>query len=199
MHATRAYSVTEPSPHRLAFFPCDVESVSYYLALSELLLPTVEVLLVQCTDAYGETGPAFARNSGDAVDQVVNTLAEWADRPLALFGDGGGARLAYTVAERLEREAGITPSTLFVCNRAAPPQDEVPGEVSLHCPLVAIASPAAPEVSLREIRAWGGRTRADFALETLHDVACPPAKSQRQVANLIHDQLISSKCLSGTA
>ncbi|GAA3736296.1 thioesterase II family protein [Streptomyces tremellae] len=96
-------------------------TASFYLPLSELLPPTVEVLAVQYPGRQDrlrepciESVPEMAR----AVFDVLGPLA--ARRPVALFGHSMGASVAFELAALLEREPGTPPRALFASARAAP-------------------------------------------------------------------------------
>ncbi|MGW7362755.1 thioesterase II family protein [Streptomyces sp. NPDC054841] len=181
-----------PGTFQLACFPSLVGSASF-MVLSELLLPTVEVLALRYPDPWGgDELPRIAENEA-LVDSAFRALVERADgRPLALFGHRAGAWVAYRVAQRLERETGTVPSTLFVSARVAPPEcvasAQAPG---LSCRVVALAGSRDRKAPLAGVHAWARCTRGHFDVEVLPGTADYLDSSRRQVVNLIHDQLIS--------
>jgi pyochelin biosynthetic protein PchC len=104
---------------RLICMPHAGGSASYYFPVAQALVPAVDVLAVQYPgrqDRYREpcieTIPALA-------DLVAPAVADWADRPLTLFGHSMGATLAFEVALRLQA-AGVEVSALFASGRRAP-------------------------------------------------------------------------------
>jgi surfactin synthase thioesterase subunit len=54
------------------------------------------------------------------VDQVVDALRGWLDRPFALFGHSMGSTLAFELARRLRAQGAPSPIHLFVSGRRAP-------------------------------------------------------------------------------
>lgn len=97
-----------PSSYRMICFPSSRNSSVCYLAMSELLLPTVELLIVQYPALTSEEEHS-AEEDAALADKIFESVRGWADRPLALFGHRLGAELAYAVAQRLERETDAAP------------------------------------------------------------------------------------------
>ncbi|MFD0650349.1 hypothetical protein ACFQ2Y_18775 [Streptomyces malaysiensis subsp. malaysiensis] len=54
--------------------------------MSELLLPTVEVLAIQYPLYIGVEDEERLTDSADLADRIFGALGEWMDRPLAFFG-----------------------------------------------------------------------------------------------------------------
>ncbi|WP_035796298.1 thioesterase II family protein [Kitasatospora mediocidica] len=178
------------SSFRLVFFPESAESIAYYLSLAELLLPTVEVLVVQYPVAAG--GDAGARTTDDAqlADRIFEALGEWTDGPVALFGHRAGADLAFRVAERWERDCGTAVLTLFVSARAA--RLTLPlGPPTLGCRVVALVGEHTPDAPRRGVRGWRRCTSGRFDLEVLPDSYDYLDSCRREIVNLVHDQLLS--------
>src|SRR4051812_37629989 len=67
----------------------------------------VEPLAVQYPGRRDRSDEPAAETMADLADAIAAELAELADLPLALFGHSMGAAVAYEVAVRLERDAGI--------------------------------------------------------------------------------------------
>lgn len=180
------------SSFRLICFPESAHSTAYYLSLSELLLPTVEVLAIQYPLHIGVEDGDEERlaDSPELADRIFGALAEWMDRPLAFFGHRAGADLAYRVAERLERETGTALLTLFVSGRTAHWGRSL-GPPVLGCRIVALAGEGDPKTPLRGVRAWRRRTSGRFDLEVFPGSRGYLDSSRREVVNLVHDQLLS--------
>lgn len=192
----RILQTETPSSFRLICFPESAHSTAYYLSLSELLLPTVEVLAIQYPlhtgfgdGADGEDGERLT-DSPELVDRIFGALGEWMDRPIAFFGHRVGADLAYRVAERLERETGTPLLTLFVSGRTAH-WGMALGPPALGCRIVALAGEGDPKTPLRGVRAWRRRTSGRFDLEVFPGSRGYLDSSRREVVNLVHDQLLS--------
>lgn len=141
----RTYCVTEPGKYRLACFPHILDPPGYYLGISGLLLPTVEVLPFQYLEAGGDGAPTRIRDIEDLADQASVSLMEWTDLPMALFGHRSGAYLAYRVAQRMERAGGPAPAALFVADRRAPAGEDRRAADRLSCRIVALAGDSAEE------------------------------------------------------
>lgn len=186
----RILQTETPSSFRLICFPESAHSTAYYLSLSELLLPTVEVLAIQYPLYAGLEDDDRLADSADLADRIFGALGEWMDRPLAFFGHRAGADLAYRVAERLERETGTPLLTLFVSGRTAH-WGMTLGPPALGCRIVALAGEGDPRTPLRGVRAWRRRTSGRFDLEVFPGSRYYLDSSRREVVNLVHDQLLS--------
>ncbi|MEU3188845.1 thioesterase domain-containing protein [Streptomyces sp. NPDC006923] len=181
-----------PSSFRLICFPEATSSTSYYLSLSELLLPTVEVLAIQYPPGHGEDGDREITYHPELADRIFDALGEWTDRPFALFGHRAGAYLAFRVAERLERETQTALLTLFVSGSTAHGAGPTLGPPTLCCRIAALAGDRDPQVPLRGVRAWRRCTSGRFDLEVFPGSRDGYlASSRREVVNLVHDQLLS--------
>ncbi|MGP9017952.1 thioesterase II family protein [Streptomyces sp. BR1] len=178
------------SSYRMICFPGSRNSADYYLAMSELLLPTVELLTVQYPaltaeeECGGEAGAAL-------VDKIFEAVRCWTDRPLALFGHRLGAELAFRVAQRLERETDAGPLTLFVSGRTGPGHGGSLGPPALNCRVVALTGDHDPAAPLTGVRTWRRSTAGRFDLEVFPGTRGYLDSHRREVVNLVHDQLIS--------
>lgn len=185
-----------PSRFRLVCFPGFVNSNAFYLALAELLLPTVEVLVIQYPGDSGDSGDvggAIQRPVADSEElatKIFEALGDWTGSRLALFGHGTGAYLAYRVAERLERETKAL-LTLFVSGRNAPIVHAPLGPPRLSCRIVALAGDRDPGTSPAGVRAWRRCTSGRFDLEVLTGGQWYLDSHKREVVNIVHDQLMS--------
>ncbi|GAA2265565.1 alpha/beta fold hydrolase [Streptomyces amakusaensis] len=177
------------SSYRMICLPSRRNSASDYLAMSDLLLPTVELLVVRYPEPAGDEHPPA--DPAELVDKIFRAVEGWSDLPLALFGHGFGADLAHGLAQRLERETDAGPLTLFVSGRTGPCHRGPLGPPSLGCRVVAIAGRHDPCAPLPGVRDWRRATSGRFDLEVLpggRDYLC---SHRREVVNLVHDQLIS--------
>ncbi|WFB09522.1 thioesterase domain-containing protein [Streptomyces sp. LX-29] len=188
-----------PSSFRLICFPESTDSTAYYLSLSELLLPTVEVLVVQYPPDIAADQEEQLADSAELADRIHEALGEWTDRPVALFGHRASAALAYRVAERLERESDSAVLTLFVSGSSPqrdPDRRGTPlGPPVLGCRIVALAGESDPKTPLQGVRAWRRCTRGRFDLEVFPGARGYLDSSRREVVNLVHDQLLSQSTL----
>ncbi|MER6692217.1 thioesterase II family protein [Streptomyces minutiscleroticus] len=113
----------------LVCFPHAGGAASYYRPLSTALGTDMDVLAVQYPGRQNRRTEPLARTVDQLVDDSVEALEPWTNRPLSLFGHSMGAVVAYEVARRLTA-AGSPPVTLVVSGRRAP-GDEQRGEVHL--------------------------------------------------------------------
>lgn len=186
-----------PSRFRLICFPGHTHSTSLYLRLAELLLPTVEVLLIQYPGDSGDSGdhlPQTVPDSEELASKIFEALGDWTGRTgrrLAFFGHRAGARLAHRVAERLERENSPLLVTLFVSGSNAPCVHAPLGPPTLRCRVVALAGDRDPAVTPAGVRAWRRCTSGPFDLETLPAARDYLDSHKREVINIVHDQLMS--------
>ncbi|MEU1671043.1 thioesterase domain-containing protein [Streptomyces roseifaciens] len=105
---------------RLVCLPHAGGSAGFYLPLSRAMAGTVEVLSVQYPGRQDRRTEPLLDSVPALADQVFGALLPWTGRPLALFGHGMGASLAFEIARRLEREADTVPAALFVSGHRAP-------------------------------------------------------------------------------
>ncbi|MER5932821.1 thioesterase domain-containing protein [Streptomyces sp. NPDC002054] len=179
-----------PSSYRMICFPNSRNSPLCYLAMAELLLPTVELLIVQYPSMPSEEDFDAAAGA-ELADKVFEAVRGWADRPFALFGHRLGAELAYAVGCRLEQETYVAPLTLFVSGRSAPAHRGSLGPPALDCRVVALTADHDPRATLAGVRAWRRCTSGRFDLEVFPGAQGYLKSYRREVVNIVHDQLIS--------
>ena len=75
----------------------------FFHPVSAALAPKVEVLAVQYPGRQERRDEPGVQNIARLADRLLQVLADDLDRPLALFGHGVGASLAFELAGRLER------------------------------------------------------------------------------------------------
>jgi surfactin synthase thioesterase subunit len=191
MSVHRTYCTTQLGKYRLACFPHFADAPLLFHKLSGLLLPGVETLAFQYIGSLPDGTPAHIRDVEDLADQALQTLLEWTDLPLALFGHRSGAYLALRVAERLEHEFGVAPASLFVADRVAPFETERQQGRQVGCRVVALTGVPSQCADLDSVRAWRNFTSGSFDLEAFPGGRGYLDYSSSDVANLIHDQLLS--------
>ncbi|GDY42829.1 hypothetical protein SANT12839_037110 [Streptomyces antimycoticus] len=77
----RILQTETPSSFRLICFPESAHSTAYYLSLSELLLPTVEVLAIQYPLYVGIDDDERLTDSADLADRIFGALGSgWTAR-----------------------------------------------------------------------------------------------------------------------
>jgi surfactin synthase thioesterase subunit len=113
---------------RLVCLPHAGGSATFYHPLSRALSPAVEVLAVQYPGRQHRRAEPCIEDLGELADRICESLADYADRPLALFGHSMGALLAFEVALQLERATPGVVAHVFASARSAP---SVPGAEGL--------------------------------------------------------------------
>lgn len=117
----RRYHPAPDSGVRLLCLPHAGGSASFYFAVSQALSPRVEVLAVQYPGRQDRRLEPCVETIPELADRLLPLLlAEWTDRPLALFGHSMGASLAFELAGLLEQRSGVVPVVLFASGRRAP-------------------------------------------------------------------------------
>ncbi|WP_049563552.1 thioesterase II family protein [Nonomuraea sp. SBT364] len=121
----------EPSPDapRLVCFPHAGGSASYFVPLSQALLPDLEVLVIQYPGRQDRVSEPCVEDLHALADEIFRRVRKLAGPPPALFGHSMGATLAFEVAQRLEGD-GIAVPHLFV-SAARGPSSERSEEVHL--------------------------------------------------------------------
>jgi len=104
---------------RLVCFPHAGAGAGFFAPFADLLSPSTEVLGVQYPGRQDRAGEPCAAELGELADRVHNVLSGLTGRPLALFGHGMGATVAYEVAHHLERD-GAALAGLFASASGAP-------------------------------------------------------------------------------
>ncbi|QLE75763.1 thioesterase [Streptomyces rectiverticillatus] len=105
---------------RLVCLPHAGGSAGFYLPLSRAMPDTVEVLCVQYPGRQDRRTEPLVDSVPVLADKVFAALLPWTGLPLALFGHGMGASLAFEIARRLEQQRDTVPAALFVSGRRAP-------------------------------------------------------------------------------
>ncbi|MER6592465.1 alpha/beta fold hydrolase [Micromonospora purpureochromogenes] len=115
----RRFHPAPDAPTRLVCFAHAGGSASYFYPVSQALSPGLDVLAVQYPGRQDRRAEPAFEDVPRLVDALVDEVAVWADRPLALFGHSLGATVAYEVARRLQAR-GTEVSALFASGRRAP-------------------------------------------------------------------------------
>src|SRR5580693_3664644 len=102
---------------RLICFPHAGGSASYYFPVSAALSPNIEVLAVQYPGRQDRRNEKNLEDIGELADRAFEAVVPWSKGPVALFGHSMGAIVAFEVARRLERNAGISLLALIVSGR----------------------------------------------------------------------------------
>jgi len=105
---------------RLICFPHAGGSASYYFPVSAALSPNIEVLAVQYPGRQDRRNEKNLEDIGELADRAFEAVVPWCKGPVALFGHSMGAIVAFEVARRLERNAGISLLALIVSGRRGP-------------------------------------------------------------------------------
>jgi pyochelin biosynthetic protein PchC len=112
-----------PSAHaasRLICFPHAGGSASYFYPVSAALSPDIEVLAVQYPGRQDRRTERNIEDIGELADRAFDAVVPWCKNPVALFGHSMGAIVAFEVARRLERKAGVPLLALIVSARRGP-------------------------------------------------------------------------------
>ncbi|NYF58121.1 thioesterase II family protein [Micromonospora purpureochromogenes] len=115
----RRFHPAPDAPTRLVCFAHAGGSASYFYPVSQALSPSLDVLAVQYPGRQDRRAEPAFEDVPRLVDVLVDEVAVWADRPLALFGHSLGATVAFEVARRLQAR-GTEVSALFASGRRAP-------------------------------------------------------------------------------
>ena len=115
----RRFHPAPDAPTRLVCFAHAGGSASYFYPVSQALSPSLDVLAVQYPGRQDRRAEPAFEDVPRLVDALVDEVAVWADRPLALFGHSLGATVAFEVARRLQAR-GTEVSALFASGRRAP-------------------------------------------------------------------------------
>ncbi|HET6501548.1 MAG TPA: alpha/beta fold hydrolase [Amycolatopsis sp.] len=121
----RRFQPADDAGVRLICLPHAGGSATYYLPVAKALSPTVDVLALQYPGRQDRHNERCVDSMDELADLVAAELADWTDRPFAVFGHSLGATLGFEVTRRLEA-AGTPPVMLFASGRRAPsrPRDE---------------------------------------------------------------------------
>ena len=116
----RRYDTATPGAVRLICLPHAGGSASFFLPVSRALRPAIEVLAVQYPGRQDRRGEPCVDDIPLLARRIAQALADWTDRPFALFGHSMGASVAFELARILEHEQGRTPAWLWASGRRAP-------------------------------------------------------------------------------
>jgi surfactin synthase thioesterase subunit len=181
---------------RLICCPDAGGSASFFFTFSQLLMPSVEVLAVEYAGIRDTmTGPGIE----ETANRVFGGLGAWTDRPLALFGHGTGAIVAFQLAKRLELLSNVVPAVLFVSASVAP--DPSTGrrlagrEPRLACPIAAFAGDSDPNVLIGAMREWRDCTDGAFDIRVFAGGHYYLVANRTALINEIVDSLIVQSVL----
>jgi len=105
---------------RLLCLPHAGVGPSVYWPWARALPGTIEVWAVHLPGREGRLREAPLSSLSSVLDGVVPALRPYLDAPWAIYGHSMGALLAFELARRLRREAGLKPVRLVVSGRRAP-------------------------------------------------------------------------------
>ncbi|MCP2321468.1 Surfactin synthase thioesterase subunit [Nocardia amikacinitolerans] len=111
---------SELSQVRLFCLPHAGGSASAYFKLSELLGPRIEVLAVQYPGRQDRRNERCVESIPVLAEMIASAMAEWIDRPYAIFGHSMGAIIGFELALRLGSGGAGEPVHLFASGRRAP-------------------------------------------------------------------------------
>ncbi|MFD0259737.1 thioesterase II family protein [Kitasatospora indigofera] len=170
-----------PAPEsrvKLVCLPHAGGSAGYYLPLSELLGPGIEVLAIQYPGRQDRWHEPLVEDIGTLADLITAALRPWTGGPLALFGHSMGAVLGFEVARRLQDGPAGPPPALFASGRRAPSRTRnervhLLGDDDLVAEIEALQGTAPGALADPELRALVlPGVRSDYrAVETYR---CPP-------------------------
>ncbi|HEV2780663.1 MAG TPA: alpha/beta fold hydrolase [Actinophytocola sp.] len=116
----RRFHAAPDRPVRLVLLPHAGGSASYFFPFSRDLSAAADVLSIQYPGRQDRLGEPCIDDATRLADALTEALLPWLDRPFVLFGHSLGATVAFEVARRLERDAGLVPRRLIVSGRRAP-------------------------------------------------------------------------------
>jgi medium-chain acyl-[acyl-carrier-protein] hydrolase len=114
---------SRPAPNarlRLFCIPCAGRGASLYRGWTDFSNPEIELCFLQLPGRENRLRERPFTRIPDAVDQLVEILQPYLDRPFALFGHSMGAILCFELARALRNRNKLAPEHLFVSARRAP-------------------------------------------------------------------------------
>ncbi|MFC4049748.1 thioesterase II family protein [Actinomadura syzygii] len=133
-----------------------------FAAFADALAPSVGVLAVQYRGPRGVPRRSPPESVGEQADCVLEGVSEYIDRPVALFGDGAGAVLAFEMALRLEEEYGVDPVALFAVASRVPARRS-----RVRSAIVALGGDTDRGVPVSDVLDWGAHTDGEFQTKIL--------------------------------
>lgn len=162
----RRFEPAPEAPARLLCLPHAGGSAGTYLRLARSLAPETEVLAVQYPGRQDRRSEPCAESVEALADALFTAVRDRVDASTALFGHSMGAVLAFELARRLERDAGVRCVRLFASGRRAPSafRDD--------------SAPAASDAAmLAELRSLGGTDLRILQDEELLTAALPALRA----------------------
>ena len=122
----------QPNPEarlRLFCLPYAGGGASIFRTWPSALPADVELCPIQLPGREQRIGERAFDDLAALVEQLVDVLDPYLDRPCALFGHSMGALIAYEMVQKLRLQRGVTVAHLFVSGRGAPhcraPQSDI--------------------------------------------------------------------------
>lgn len=161
----RQYHEAPRARASLLCFPHAGGSATSFLHLSKVLSPHIAVAAVQYPGRQDRRAETPLSSATTLADQISDVVADWVDRPCAIFGHSMGAVVGYEVARRLISAGGAVPA-LFVSGRRAP-----------HLPAPDRVHTMADEQIISELRLLNGTQRQVLEDEELVRMALPAIRA----------------------
>ncbi|MCH0564849.1 MULTISPECIES: thioesterase II family protein [unclassified Streptomyces] len=115
----RRFHSAVPASPRLVCLPHAGGAASFYMPMSKMLSPGVEVLAIQYPGRHERLSERRRETVAELADEITQVIRPLTDQPLSLFGHSLGATVAFEVARRMEAD-DIELAHLFVSSRRAP-------------------------------------------------------------------------------
>jgi surfactin synthase thioesterase subunit len=160
-------------------FPHAGGAASYYLPLSQLLTPRIEVLAVQYPGRQDRRREQCIDDIHRLADRIVSALNRGTYGPYAFFGHSLGAILGFEVVRRLEQQTDGGPIRLFASGRRAPSSQREERENSVH-----LRTDAG---IISELRSMGGTDQRFLDDEELRAMILPVTRADyRAIERYVH-------------
>jgi pyochelin biosynthetic protein PchC len=131
-----------------------------------LLPPGVELIAVQYPGRQDRLSEPCVEDMDQMADLLAEELLAYCDLPMSLFGHSMGSAVAYEIARRLERDAGVVMRHIFMSGRRAPHRRY--GEPHHRLPDSELVA---------HIRALGGADLEVYGFAKLWPVILPPLRA----------------------